>query len=694
MTFNCRSILILLSLCCAVHGNGPDPSPSTDAKANGIPYRVGQTWGIVVEDETISGTVLVGEGPFTITLLPENGGAWDMSEVSVLGIQSRNTGQSGLTLDLMAQNDGATNWSNSAVGRTIASSGEDWPLGIPFWRRSSYAGNDPAYIRMSGLPDGSFRHWHKFDPARVKRIVISCTGQGSHRLELGKMEPLRRMYPERIGEFPFIDRYGQYMLNEWDDKVHSDKDIRDGIDQEQAFSAELPEAGELSRFLGWKNGPRLEATGRFRVQEYEGRWWFVDPEGYLFWSFGANCVGVDFAGQTPLGRNPAVFAELPDREDPEWAPFYTLIDVEDNYRLVEAVPHYDFTRANLYRKYGRDFPARQVESDLDRLKYAGMNTIGAWSDVAVCNEKQVPYTVMLHYEYAFAAEKLPDPFDPVTREGVRKALSGYPVDFASDPWCLGAFVNNELHFKNTAKEMVRVIFAHKEPGTAVREAFRDRLASKYACIDDLNAAWKTGFKDWEELLEIVPEDQLKHADEGDCSGLATHFADTFFRMIREELEAFSPGILYLGCRFNAASSEVVEAAARHMDVISTNLYQFSPDPGQYGAHGKPVIITEFHYANLTGNNLGSGLRSAQDSVQQGRLLKSFIAEAVEHPEIVGAHWFQWRDQSVGGRYDGENYDVGFFDVADLPKKELIRAAAESGQNLYTILQQQEPHEAK
>jgi agarase len=239
--------------------------------------------------------------------------------------------------------------------------------------------------------------------------------------------------------------------------------------------------------------------------------------------------------------------------------------------------------------------------------------------------------------------------------------------------------------------MVRAIFSHHEPGTAVRRAFLDLLKQKYGSIDDLNAAWKTPFQKWDDLLSVIPADQLTSADAGDCAQLATLFADAFFSLVRKELNAFSPGILYLGCRFNSASPEVVKAAARHMDVISINLYQYSPDAGHYGAEDKPLIITEFHYANVSGNNLGSGLRSAQDAVQQGRLLQSFIGEAVDHPQIVGAHWFQWRDQSVGGRYDGENYDVGFFDVADLPKDKLIRGAAESGRNLYSIINQ-EPHE--
>jgi hypothetical protein len=127
---------------------------------------------------------------------------------------------------------------------------------------------------------------------------------------------------------------------------------------------------------------------------------------------------------------------------------------------------------------------------------------------------------------------------------------------------------------------------------------------------------------------------------------------------------------------------VLKAAAKYVDVISANIYSFSPNSGSFGNSDKPVLISEFHFVNVAGCGLGSGLRSALGSVQQGRLFKIFIEDAVNNPKIIGAHWFQWRDQNAAGRYDGENYDVGFFDVVDMPNEELIRAAAETAENLY------------
>ncbi|HEY5621810.1 MAG TPA: hypothetical protein VIR77_04335 [Pontiella sp.] len=650
-----------------------------------IPYKIGSAGGLTVESAD-GRHILKGKNSFRLTLQPAVGSAWDLSSVSILGLMFRNTGETELVLDLMLSNDGATGWSKSAIGRTIVKPGEEMPLGIGLYRSADYASTHPAYLRMSGKPDGNFRHWHTIDPELVRSLSISCAGKGNHSFELAQLFPMQKMEPSRLNVFPILDEYGQYTLKEWPDKVHSDADLRKGAELDARLEKELGGPTGFTKYGGWKDGPQFEATGFFRTRQHEGRWWFIDPEGYLFWSYGVNCVGVEYAGQTPTKRDPVIFTDLPDKGDKEFGRFHTLLDVEDNYKLLEDVPHYDFTRANLYRKYGDDWQKKYIERDAVRLQYCHLNTIGAWSDNEIAALRKVPYTAMVHYEYAFAADKLPDPFHPDTRAGLRKALEEYPVQFRNDPWCLGAFVNNELHWAGDARRQVTDIFGYEEEdNSTVRSVFIDWLRKKYESVEALNAAWSASFSSWDDLLGVIHRDQLKGADSADCSALTVLLADAFYKMVDEELERYSPNTLYLGSRFNSGGREVVEAAARYADVISANIYWYKPNLGSFGATDVPVLITEFHFANLTGNNLGSGLRSAQDAVQQGRLFRTFMEEAVDHPQIIGAHWFQWRDQSVAGRYDGENYDVGFFDVADIPNVELIRAAEEYGRNLYDII---------
>jgi hypothetical protein len=646
-----------------------------------LPYRVEKSEGVTVSSgdgvQAVRGT-----GSFRMVLAPPVGGVWNMQSIRVLGLMVKNTGRTDLILDVMARNEGATHFSNSALGRTVVKAGEELPLAVALQRFADYRSKHPAYLRMSGRTNGFFRHWHTFDPARVKDLLITCANPGEHAFELGFLFPLQKTEENLTEILPIVDRYGQYLHRTWPGKATSDADIRAKLKVEDALVREIVPAHDLNKFGGWASGPQLKATGFFRTEKVDGKWWFVDPEGKLFWSFGVNCVGVDFAAQTPTERDPAVFQDLPAVKDPVFGRFHVKLEVEENFLAKPGVPHFDFTRANLFRKYGKDWEKRQVEQDIQRLKYTHINTVGAWSDTQVMARRKVPYVAMLHYVYPEAAPKLPDPFDPETRLSLRKALAAYPVKFADDPWCLGAFVDNELHWKNDSKLLIGAIFGHSTTGSESRKVFIKWLREKYGGVAALNTAWKIKLASWDDLLKTHDPLQFSGADSGDCAALATLFADALFGMVREELSAYSPNVLYLGCRMNAGPPEVIAALARHADVISANIYSYRPELKIYGATDKPVLISEFHFVNVSGNNLGGGLRSAQDAVQQGRLLKAFMAEAVKDPKLVGAHWFQWRDQSAAGRYDGENFDVGLFDVVDGPNMELVRAMAACGRSLY------------
>ncbi len=650
-----------------------------------IPYKIESSGAVVIQSVGQRHVIKAKDG-FKLVLLPPEGPVWNMEWVSVLGLMLKNTGDTELVMDMMLCNKGATGWSNSSLGRTIVEAGEEMPLAVALTRRQKNWHNpDSGYLEMSGLPSGHFSHWHTLDPNNVINLTINCHQKGEHSFELAQMFPLQKMDKTYMNVFPFIDKYGQYIHREWPDKVRRDSDLCRSIAFEKRLEKELLDLNDFSQYGGWKAGPKFEAKGFFYTKKYKDKWWFVDPQGYLFWSYGVDCAGIQWAGQTLFNRDPNVFEGLPGKDDKKFGQFYTPRDIEYKYVLMEDVLHYDFTRANLYRKYGKDWDKKYLDHEIRRLKYCRLNTIGAWSDDELAAQKKVPYTVMLHYEYPRAALKLPDPFDSETRMGLRKAIHEYPVDFKNDPWCIGAFVNNELHWMNNTKDMISVILSYKVEGTAVKKTFRDWLKKKYVTIAKFNEGWKTQFVAWDDLLKVNERDMFKDANSDDCAALAKLFANAFFGMVKEELTSYSPNILYLGCRFHVGPVEVIKVAGKYVDVVSTNLYAYSPNVGRYSGAGKPILITEFHYANTAGNNLGGGLRAAQNAQQQGRLLRAYIADAVEHPQIIGAHWFQWRDQNVGGRFDGENYDVGFFDVADMPNVDLIRASEEVGRSLYNCV---------
>lgn len=50
--------------------------------------------------------------------------------------------------------------------------------------------------------------------------------------------------------------------------------------------------------------------------------------------------------------------------------------------------------------------------------------------------------------------------------------------------------------------------------------------------------------------------------------------------------------------------------------------------------------------------------------------------------MVGTHWFQYGDQPLTGRGDGENYQIGLIGVCDRPYDETVKECRSVGYKMY------------
>jgi hypothetical protein len=153
----------------------------------------------------------------------------------------------------------------------------------------------------------------------------------------------------------------------------------------------------------------------------------------------------------------------------------------------------------------------------------------------------------------------------------------------------------------------------------------------------------------------------------------------------------APDKLYLGSRLHdhispfGGTEDTVRAAAKYCDVIGINRYRFSPsDLRMPDGIAKPIIIGEWHFGALDRGLLHPGLRSVANQRQRAAGYRHYVCQALRHPNIVGTHWFQYRDQMVTGRFDGENYQIGFVDICDTPYWETVAASRDVGGELYAI----------
>ena len=63
--------------------------------------------------------------------------------------------------------------------------------------------------------------------------------------------------------------------------------------------------------------------------------------------------------------------------------------------------------------------------------------------------------------------------------------------------------------------------------------------------------------------------------------------------------------------------------------------------------------------------------------------RAYMDSLLAHPNFVGAHWFQYIDSPISGRaFDGENYNVGFVSVTDIPYPEMVAAIRDHMSTVY------------
>ena len=523
----------------------------------------------------------------------------------------------------------------------------------------------------------------------VKRIVAK---EEAKSLTTGTVQAWTKLSEKEF--FPFLDKYGQFRHKEWPDKVHSDADFAVQRAKEEKDLAAHPGPKGWDRWGGWADGPQLPKTGGFSTTKWNGKWWIVDPDGHLWWSHGPVRVLPSSAMTplaTPAGDRSGWFAELPKRDDPVFGMFYETRDelLWPYYgkRGIDKV--YDFSAANIRRKYGEKWFETWADLAHRRLRSWSCNTIANSSDKRICLMDRTPYTERFEiHARPIAGHKggwweFCDPFDLSFRAEARRMTEVYKAEI-DDPWCFGFFVDNEHHWGAAHSFGVSTL---KSPADQPCKAvFRDRLKAKYGTVAKLNAAWGMSYKDWDDFLRVTKEPKSFMGAKADLEAFSSEIAENYFRIIREELKRANPGKLYLGCRWaQTAPAFTVKAAAKYCDVLSYNVYrkEMSGFKLPEGIDA-PVMIGEFHFGALDRGPFCPGLILLRDQKHRAETYKEYVRTSLEHPQIVGVHWHQFSDQATSGRFDGENMQVGWTDVCDTPYWDTIEAVREIGAKIYEI----------
>lgn len=693
----------------------------------------------------------------TVQFIPEKPWDWSAEKDFHIAVEAENTGAESVQLYLsltdfegpgLSRNDTGNhgNTANRSVNLAAGEAGTYYAVmdGPSLDVDTGLRENPPPWSSEDEMFLWRFGN-KNLDLGKITEIALFIRGPLAEKSVLIKSISLRRN-PKHNQSYleGFVDEFGQNAKQDYPIKIHSLEELKQAADLElESLQASGP-MPDRSRFGGWKDGPQLEASGFFRTEKVDGKWWMVDPDGYLFFSNGlanvrmanlTTLTGEDFRDESvryvdpdevtpedslgiirvpdevratryvasPLRRN--MFGWLPGYED-ELADHFSYRRSVRN-APIESGETFSFYRANLERRYGETAPASYVrkweEVTLSRMLDWGFTSMGNWVDPAFYPNERVPYFAngWIIGDFKTLTSKvdvwspMPDPFDP---EFVRRAETTINViaeEVQASPWCVGVFVDNEKSWgfrEGTVEQRYGLIIdalSRDATQSPAKAAFTRHLQEKYNRIEALNSQWGLQAASWETFSSGIEPEEFTPSAIADLSALLELLSNEYFRVVHDALQGALPNHLYMGVRMAnwGMPDETVKASIKYSDVLSFNVYESGIRPQSWSFLEEidlPALVGEWHIGATRETGLfHPGLVMADGQADRAARYTNYMESVAAHDSFVGAHWFQYVDSPITGRaFDGENYNVGFVSVTDIPYPEMVAAAKEFNSTLY------------
>jgi hypothetical protein len=483
-------------------------------------------------------------------------------------------------------------------------------------------------------------------------------------------------------EKPIVDEFGQWSVRDWPGKIHSESELKKSFSEidKQASSATYPE--NWSKYGGTKD-KKFNATGFFHTHHDGKRWWLVDPEGYAFLSVGVDCIRDNTS--CPIDNDKDLFSWLPDSNDAVYKHAFT--------KSKRGIAGVDFFRTNMIRVYGKDWHSKWEEITSGMLKLWSVNTIANWSDIAMARKADIPYVYNMA-GFPTTTVKLFRDFPDVFSQEYRDAAVKYAQQLDSlkdDPYLIGYFLSNEPNWAFGSFNLALEMFAVNTP-SATKNELAGWLKNKYGNdLKKFNESWNMKLNSFGDISSQVIKDisTISQTAQDDLYEFTKVMVREYVKVACSEVKKIDKNHLNLGLRYAWISSDLCYEAGTDFDVFSINSYANpAPDAAMIKEitkrSGKPVIIGEFHFGAVDRGLPATGIQGAENQSARGDAYRYYVEQTVALPEIIGVHYFQWLDQPVTGRFDGEDYNIGFLDICSRPYDKLVKAAKETHERMYKV----------
>lgn len=388
------------------------------------------------------------------------------------------------------------------------------------------------------------------------------------------------------------------------------------------------------------------ATGYFRTEKINDRWWVIDPDGY-----------------------------------------YNIQRVINSFRKGKSERN--------KKEFDEMFGSDDVWADKSAAFFSdiGIVGIGAWSQDDVIrrfnersSDERLSYSVNLRLMAAYGklrggtyqlAGNIGYPnqtifvFDPEFKTFCDSVAEADIASLAGDKDLFGYFSDNELPFGMKNLEGYLTLKNPNDPG---------RMAAE----------------DW--LREKGLPADIKMISDAEKAAFAGYVAECYYKIVSEAIRKADPNHMYLGSRLheNAKfSKEIIQAASTYCDIVSINYYGvWQPEEHHLNNWNKwlnkPFMVTEFYTKAMDAglaNTSGAGY-TVHTQRDRGYAYQNFCLKLLQSKNCVGWHYFRYQDNDPTAKgADPSNVDSnkGIVDNNYKPYKELADKMKQFNRQVYSLI---------
>ncbi len=383
---------------------------------------------------------------------------------------------------------------------------------------------------------------------------------------------------------------------------------------------------------------KYEATGYFYMKEIDGRWWFIDPEGYKQMHIGVGVV-------RPERNN--------ERETAKFNEKYGTVENWANMVVDELAP-YGFNGCGFVGDY---------KSMLDATEKTPLNQVGY-------------DTFLQSYDSAYN-DDIMKVFDPGF-EKKADAMAKKMIDkYADNPHVVGWSFDNEPP-ANDDMLLSNLSLDPLDQNTIYNyhtawEWFKMRHGEN-ASISDITDADKA---DWVEFVY-----------------------DRYLNVCVTAIRKYDTNHLIFGPKLDKPNQGSFRGVSKWVDVVCYDYYgnawtgELAMIDRFYRWSGKPLINAEWYAKGADAVNDETGLTNfsgvgyqATTQAERGYYYQNFVLNMLESKAFVGWHWFRYVDNPGDNKLDegaDTNANKGLYTNFYEPWEELLSQMKMINNNLYSL----------